>query len=51
MVYEENVVSESIDVVVLKKNFLHLLEEDEEFRYTVAGLIGLDEILKKLDRH
>ncbi|MEM1526548.1 MAG: hypothetical protein QW775_07540 [Ignisphaera sp.] len=51
MIYEENVVSESIDVVVLKKNFLRLLKEDEEFRYAVAGLIGLDEILKKLDKH
>jgi len=51
LIYEENVVSESIDVVVLKKNFLRLLKEDEEFRYAVAGLIGLDEILKKLDKH
>uniref|UniRef100_A0A7C4JK71 DUF3782 domain-containing protein n=1 Tax=Ignisphaera aggregans TaxID=334771 RepID=A0A7C4JK71_9CREN len=40
-----------MDVVVLKKNFLRLLKEDEEFRYAVAGLIGLDEILKKLDKH
>jgi len=30
---------------------LKLLKEDEEFRYAVAGLIGLDEILKRLDRH
>jgi len=27
------------------------LKEDEEFRYAVAGLIGLEEILKRLDRH
>lgn len=37
--------------VNLKHEFLKLLKEDEEFRYAVAGLIGLDEILKRLDRH
>ena len=35
----------------LKSEILRLLREDEEFRYAVAGLIGLEEILKKLDRH
>jgi hypothetical protein len=30
---------------------LKMLKEDEEFRYAVAGLIGLEEILKRLDRH
>ena len=30
---------------------LRLLREDDEFRYTVAGLIGLDEILKRLDKN
>jgi hypothetical protein len=35
----------------LKKNILKLLKEDEEFRYAVAGFIGMDEILKRLDRH
>ncbi|RDD52841.1 MAG: DUF3782 domain-containing protein [Candidatus Korarchaeota archaeon NZ13-K] len=35
----------------LKRRMLRLLREDEEFRYAVAGLIGLDEILKRLDRH
>jgi len=35
----------------LKKEMLRLLKEDIEFRYTVAGLIGLDEILKRLDRN
>lgn len=35
----------------LKKRFIKLLKEDEEFKYTVAGLIGLDEILKKLDKN
>jgi len=33
-----------------KKRFLKALEEDEEFRYAVAGLIGVSEILKRLDR-
>ncbi|RLE64046.1 MAG: hypothetical protein DRJ47_08565 [Thermoprotei archaeon] len=37
--------------VKLKKRILKLLKEDEEFRYAVAGLIGLEEILKRLDRH
>ncbi len=32
----------------LKKNIIKLLKEDEEFRYTVAGLIGYDAILKSL---
>ena len=35
----------------LKKEILELLKRDEEFRYAVAGLIGLEEILKRLDRH
>ena len=35
----------------LKQEFFKLLKEDEEFRYSVAGLIGLDEILKRLDRN
>ena len=30
---------------------MRLLKEDEEFRYAVAGLIGLEEILRRLDRH
>jgi len=34
----------------LKKEFLELLEKDIEFRYTVAGYLGLSEILKKLDK-
>jgi regulator of replication initiation timing len=33
-----------------KKRVLKALEEDEEFRYAVAGLIGISEILKRLDR-
>ncbi len=35
----------------LKKNIIKLLKEDEDFRYTVAGLIGYDAILKSLDEH
>ena len=35
----------------LKSEILRLLREDEEFRYAVAGLIGLEEILRRLDRH
>jgi len=35
----------------LKSEILRLLREDEEFRYAVAGLIGLEEVLKRLDRH
>lgn len=35
----------------LKEKMIKLLKEDIEFRYTVAGLIGLDEILKRLDKH
>ena len=34
----------------LKKEFIELLERDREFRYTVAGYLGLSEILKRLDR-
>jgi len=33
----------------LKKEFLELLDKDLEFRYAVAGYLGLGEILKKLD--
>ena len=34
----------------LKRDVLRLLEEDEEFRYAVAGKLGILEILKRLDR-
>jgi len=40
-----------VDLSQLKAALLKLLKEDEEFRYAVAGLIGLEEILKRLDRH
>ncbi len=35
----------------VKKEILRLLKEDEEFRYTVMGYLGLSEILKRMDRH
>jgi hypothetical protein len=35
----------------LKSRILRMLKEDEEFRYAAAGLLGLEEILKRLDRH
>jgi uncharacterized protein YoxC len=35
--------------VRLRRQFLKLLDEDKEFRYTVAGYLGLGEILKRLD--
>jgi len=34
----------------LRREFIELLEKDVEFRYTVAGFLGLSEILKRLDR-
>jgi len=34
----------------LKKQFLELLDKDLEFRYAVAGYLGLSEILKRLDK-
>jgi len=37
--------------VGVKREVLRLLREDEEFRYAVAGMIGLDEILKRLSVH
>jgi len=40
-----------MELVELKSRVLKLLREDEEFRYAVAGLIGLDEVLRRLDRH
>jgi len=40
-----------VDLAQLKAALLKLLKEDEEFRYAVAGLIGLEEILRRLDRH
>ncbi len=44
---DERMASLSVDE---KKRFLRALEEDEEFRYAVAGKLGLLEVLKRLDR-
>jgi hypothetical protein len=33
----------------LKKQILELLERDLEFRYAVAGYLGLSEVLRRLD--
>jgi len=38
-----------MDTSQLKAAFLKLLKEDEEFRYTVAGYLGIAEVLKRLD--
>jgi hypothetical protein len=35
----------------LKAKILALLREDEEFRYAVAGMLGFDEILRRLEKH
>jgi hypothetical protein len=37
--------------MTLKEEFLALLEKDKEFRYAVAGLLGFEEILRRLDKH
>jgi len=34
----------------LRKEFLELLEKDKEFRYAVAGYLGVLEVLKRLDQ-
>ncbi len=33
----------------LKQKIFELLKSDEEFRYAVAGLLGLQEIIKRLE--
>ena len=42
---------ELVDALSLKDEFLSLLEKDKEFRYAVAGLLGLEKILARLDRN
>jgi len=42
--------SSEAELIELKRRFLRLLDEDVEFRYTVAGYLGLSEIMKRLDR-
>jgi predicted nuclease with TOPRIM domain len=34
----------------LKREFLELLEKDKEFRYAVAGYLGLSELLERMDK-
>ncbi|MEM2696315.1 MAG: DUF3782 domain-containing protein [Thermoproteota archaeon] len=41
----------SVETSELKSKIFALLREDVEFRYAVAGLLGLEEILRRLDRH
>ena len=33
-----------------KKEFLDLLDKDEEFRYAIAGYLGLGDLIKRLDK-
>jgi uncharacterized protein YoxC len=33
----------------IKEKFLELLEKDKEFRYAIAGYLGIAEILRRLD--
>ncbi len=40
----------TMNTAELKKQVIELLKRDEEFRYTLAGLIGLREILEELRR-
>ncbi|MEM2816354.1 MAG: DUF3782 domain-containing protein [Candidatus Bathyarchaeia archaeon] len=40
-----------IEANELKAKLLSLLREDEEFRYAVAGYIGLAEVLRRLEEH
>jgi len=35
----------------IKQRLLRFLREDEEFRYAVAGMTGLDEILRRKEVH
>lgn len=41
----------SIDTAELRRRFLELIKIDEEFRLAVAGAIGMDEIIKRLEKH
>ncbi|WP_449462621.1 hypothetical protein PQ610_00690 [Tardisphaera miroshnichenkoae] len=34
-----------------KKEFLELLDKDAEFRYAIAGYLGLGDVIRKLDEH
>lgn len=40
-----------MEISNLKAKIFALLREDEEFRYAVAGMLSLDEILRRLEKH
>jgi len=40
-----------MELADLKAKALELLREDAEFRYAVAGMLGLNEILRRLEKH
>jgi predicted secreted Zn-dependent protease/TusA-related sulfurtransferase len=40
-----------VELSDLKSKVFTLLKEDEEFRYAVAGMLGFEEILRRLERH
>ena len=40
-----------MELADLKAKILELLREDVEFRYAVAGMLGLDEILRRFEKH
>jgi len=40
-----------MELADLKAEILELLREDVEFRYAVAGMLGLDEILRSSRRY
>jgi hypothetical protein len=40
-----------MEVEELKTKILKMLREDEEFRYAVAGILGLEEIIRRLEKH
>jgi hypothetical protein len=35
----------------LREEFLELLKKDKDFKYTVLGYLGLDEIARRMDAH
>ncbi len=47
----KNKLSGMTEITEPKERILRLLREDLEFRYPVAGLIRMEEILRKLYRH
>ncbi|MEM2060207.1 MAG: DUF3782 domain-containing protein [Archaeoglobaceae archaeon] len=36
---------------LVKETIIEMIEKDKEFRYAIAGAIGLQEILKRFDKH